>query len=145
MYLICYTYICIIYTRMNVCIYIYIYNLLNTLKERVLMIVTNIFLLSHTGAVLTLPSRELAIISTYEIPSTKHTGAYKVEVSLYLDRKNKPTDKTGVSVNGHINIEKNSISLNGETKLTYPSQPKVGTLFIIKLCMDSSKKLLKSL
>ena len=85
---------------------------------------TKLFLLI-LGAVLTLPSRELAIISTYEIPNTKHTGAYKVDVALFLDRKNKPADKTGVSANGHVNIEKNTVSINGEAKFTYPSQPKV--------------------
>lgn len=81
-----------------------------------------IFLL---GAILTLPNRELAVISSYEIPKTKYTGAYKMDAAFYLDRKNKPTDKTGLSVSGHFNAEKNSASLSGDAKFTYPSQPKV--------------------
>ncbi|XP_015429625.1 PREDICTED: apolipophorins [Dufourea novaeangliae] len=78
----------------------------------------------ESATVLTLPSREMAVVLTYDLPKTKHTGAYKLDLSLYLDRKNKPSDKTSLSATGDINIEKNALSLNGETKFTYPTQPK---------------------
>ncbi|CAD1472425.1 unnamed protein product, partial [Heterotrigona itama] len=42
-----------------------------------------------------------------------------------MDRKNKPSDKTSLSATGDINIDKNSVSLSGETKFSYPTQPKV--------------------
>lgn len=72
-----------------------------------------------------MPNRELAVIGTFDLPKTKQTGAFKVDVFVYLDRKNKPSDKTGLIANGDINIEKNSGSVNGEVKFIYPSQPKV--------------------
>lgn len=78
-----------------------------------------------TAAILTLPNRELAVISTFDLPKTKQTGAFKVDVSVYLDRKNKPSEKTGLVAAGDINIGKESGSVNGEVKFIYPSQPKV--------------------
>lgn len=78
-----------------------------------------------TAAILTLPSRELAVIGSFDLPKTKQTGAFKVDVSVYLDRKNKPSDKTGLIATGDVNIEKESGSVSGELKFIYPSQPKV--------------------
>ncbi|KAL0104310.1 hypothetical protein PUN28_017203 [Cardiocondyla obscurior] len=78
----------------------------------------------ESAAILTLPNREMAIVGTFDLPKTKQTGAFKVDVSVYLDRKNKPSDKTGLVATGDVNIEKNSGSVNGEIKFIYPSQPK---------------------
>ncbi|XP_076231616.1 retinoid- and fatty-acid binding glycoprotein apolipophorin [Calliopsis andreniformis] len=78
----------------------------------------------ETASILTLPSREMAVILTYDLPKTKQTGAYRLDLSLYLDRKNKPSDKTSLSASGDINVDKNSLSLSGETKFTYPTQTK---------------------
>ncbi|XP_043521132.1 apolipophorins isoform X2 [Frieseomelitta varia] len=78
----------------------------------------------EAASILTLPSREVATILTYDLPKSKQTAAYKIDASLYMDRKNKPSDKTSLSVIGDINVEKNSVSLSGETKFTYPTQPK---------------------
>lgn len=78
-----------------------------------------------TAVILTLPSREMAVIGTFDMPKNKQTGAYKMDLSLYLDRKNKPSEKTSLISAGDINIEKDSLSLNGEMKFVYPSQPKV--------------------
>nr|XP_033202794.1 apolipophorins [Bombus vancouverensis nearcticus] len=78
----------------------------------------------EAASIVSLPSREVAAIFTYDLPKTKQTASYKVDASLYLDRKNKPSDKTSLSVNGDINIDKNSMSLNGETKFSYPTQSK---------------------
>ncbi|XP_017879492.1 apolipophorins [Ceratina calcarata] len=77
----------------------------------------------ESASILTLPSREIAVILTYDLPKSKQTASYKLDLSLYLDRKNKPSDKTSLSANGDINIDK-SFSLSGETKFTYPTQPK---------------------
>jgi hypothetical protein len=71
-----------------------------------------------------LPNRELAVISTHDLLKTK-TGAFKVDVSLYLDRKNKPSDKTALIASGDVNVEKESGSVSGEIKFIYPSQQKV--------------------
>ncbi|XP_011871153.1 PREDICTED: apolipophorins [Vollenhovia emeryi] len=78
----------------------------------------------ESAAILTLPNREMAVISTFDLPKTKQTGAFKVDVSVYLDRKNKPSDKTALIATGDVNIEKDSGSVNGEVKFIYPSQPK---------------------
>ncbi|CAK9823680.1 unnamed protein product [Anthophora retusa] len=78
----------------------------------------------EAATILTLPSREMAIVLVYDLPKTKHLGAYKVDLSVYLDRKNKPNDKTSLSANGNVNIDKNNLTLIGETKFTYPTQTK---------------------
>ncbi|XP_076762006.1 retinoid- and fatty-acid binding glycoprotein apolipophorin [Xylocopa sonorina] len=78
----------------------------------------------ESASILTLPSRELAAILSYDLPKTKQTGAYKVDLSLYLDKKNKPAEKTSLSASGDINVDKNSLYLSGETKFTYPTQTK---------------------
>ncbi|XP_017790563.1 PREDICTED: apolipophorins [Habropoda laboriosa] len=78
----------------------------------------------EAATVLTLPSREMAAVLIYDLPKTKQTGAYKVDLSVYLDRKNKPNDKTSLSASGDVDIDKNTLSLNGETKFTYPTQTK---------------------
>lgn len=78
-----------------------------------------------TAAILTLPNRELAVISTIDLPKTKQTGAFKIDVSVYLDRKNRPSEKTGLVAAGDINVGKDSGSVNGEVKFIYPFQPKV--------------------
>ncbi|XP_014488121.1 PREDICTED: apolipophorins [Dinoponera quadriceps] len=78
----------------------------------------------ESGAVLTLPTRELAVIGTYDIPKTKQGEAFKIDLNLYLDRKNKPNEKTGFAVYGDSNIDKDSVSINGEIKFIYPTQTK---------------------
>lgn len=72
-----------------------------------------------------LPSRELAIVAFHDVPAIKHSGAYKIDVSLYLDRKNKPNEKTSLVMTGDVTVDKNTLGVTGETKFTYPSQPKV--------------------
>lgn len=84
------------------------------------------FLLHLIAAtILTLPSRQVALILIYDLPKTKQTAAYKLDMSLYLDKKNKPSEKTSLSAIGDINVDKNSLSVSGETKFTYPTQHKV--------------------
>ena len=78
---------------------------------------------------MSLPSRELAIVAFHDVPIVKHSGAYKIDVSLYLDRKNKPTEKTSLIFAGDINVDKNAVGIKGESKFTYPSQPKVNIKF----------------
>lgn len=84
------------------------------------------------AAVLTLPSRELAVVALHEFPETKKSGAYKVDLSLYLDRKNKPAEKTSLLINGDILLDPNGMALSGESKFIYPSQKKVHNSYINK-------------
>ncbi|XP_029170500.1 apolipophorins [Nylanderia fulva] len=77
-----------------------------------------------SAVILTLPNRELAVIGTLDLPKSKQSGSYKVDVSVYLDRKNKPSEKTGLVAAGDINIGKDTGSVSGEVKFIYPSQPK---------------------
>ncbi|XP_043491499.1 apolipophorins [Polistes fuscatus] len=78
----------------------------------------------EAAAILTLPSRELALIATMDLPKNKPVGSYKLVLSSFLDRKNNPSEKTSLSINGDVNVDKSSLSINGEAKLTYPSQTK---------------------
>ncbi|XP_019888404.1 apolipophorins [Ooceraea biroi] len=78
----------------------------------------------ESAVILTLPNRELVAISTFDLPKTKQTGAFKIDAFVYLDRKNKPSEKTGLVATGDVNIQKQSGSFNGEVKFIYPSQPK---------------------
>ncbi|XP_058796215.1 apolipophorins [Phymastichus coffea] len=78
----------------------------------------------ESAAVLSLPSRELAIVAFHDLPANKHSGAYKIDISLYLDRKNKPTEKTSLIFAGNVNIDKNTVGIKGEAKFVYPTQPK---------------------
>ncbi|XP_011144506.2 apolipophorins [Harpegnathos saltator] len=78
----------------------------------------------ESGIVLTLPTRELALIAVYDVPKTKQSGTYKMEIALYMDRKNKPTEKTALIATGDANVDQKSLSVNGEMKFVYPSQPK---------------------
>lgn len=77
------------------------------------------------GLTLTLPNRELAVISTLDLPKTKQTGVFKIDVFVYLDRKNKPSEKSGVVATADLNVGKETGSVSGEVKFIYPSQPKV--------------------
>ncbi|XP_076294213.1 retinoid- and fatty-acid binding glycoprotein apolipophorin [Lasioglossum baleicum] len=78
----------------------------------------------ESASILTLPTREVALILIHDLPKTKQTGAYKLDLSLYLDKKNKPSDKTSLTANGDINIDKDSLSLSGDAKFSYPTQSK---------------------
>lgn len=73
-----------------------------------------------------MPSRELALIASVDIPKNKlPTGAYKIDLAAYLDRKNHPKDKTSFVASGDIQVEKNTASLSGEATFSYPQAPKV--------------------
>ncbi|KAJ8687230.1 hypothetical protein QAD02_023024 [Eretmocerus hayati] len=83
----------------------------------------------ESAVVLALPSRELAVVAFHDFPVFTSSGSYKIDVSLYLDRKNKPNDKTSLLVTGDVNVDKNALGVSGEAKFTYPNQPKD---FIVK-------------
>ncbi|XP_076643954.1 retinoid- and fatty-acid binding glycoprotein apolipophorin [Halictus rubicundus] len=78
----------------------------------------------ESASILTLPTREVALILIHDLPKTKQTGAYNLDLSLYLDKKNKPSDKTSLTANGDINIDKTTLSLVGDVKFSYPTQSK---------------------
>lgn len=77
-----------------------------------------------SSSILTLPTREVALILVNDFSKNKQSGAYKLDLSLYLDRKNKPSDKTSLTANADINVDKNSLSLSGDAKFSYPKQTK---------------------
>ncbi|KAK2585087.1 hypothetical protein KPH14_008599 [Odynerus spinipes] len=78
----------------------------------------------EAAAILTLPSREVALIVTLDVPKTKQIGSYKLTISSFLDRKNKPTEKTSLNINSDVTFDKASFSVSGDAKLIYPSQTK---------------------
>ncbi|XP_046751140.1 apolipophorins [Diprion similis] len=79
---------------------------------------------TESGVILTLPNREVALIGIVNLPKNKRSGGYKIDISLYLDRKRSPKEKTSLITTGDVQIEKSAISITGESKLTYPSQHK---------------------
>ncbi|XP_046492116.1 apolipophorins [Neodiprion pinetum] len=79
---------------------------------------------TESGVILTLPSRELALIGTANLPKNKRSGGYKIDTSLYLDRKRSPKEKTSLTITGDVLFEKSTVSITGESRLTYPSQHK---------------------
>ncbi|XP_034949851.1 apolipophorins [Chelonus insularis] len=79
----------------------------------------------ESAIILTLPSRELALIAAVDVPKNKFPmGPYKIDISAYLDRKNHPNDKTSFVANGDLNVEKNAFSIAGESRFIYPTQTK---------------------
>lgn len=48
----------------------------------------------ESAIILTLPSRELALIAAIDVPKSKTPiGPFKIDISAYLDRKNRPNEK----------------------------------------------------
>lgn len=78
----------------------------------------------ESASILTLPSREIALTASYDVPKAKGSGPYKMDVSFYMDRKNKPTEKTCLTASGDVNVDKDSLSLSGNAKFSYPKQLK---------------------
>ncbi|XP_024936320.1 apolipophorins isoform X2 [Cephus cinctus] len=80
------------------------------------------------AVILTMPKREVALITTLDVPKNKKHGPYKLDVSLYADRKSHPQEKSTLSIFGDVSTENNVYALNGEARVTYPSQPKEFTV-----------------
>nr|XP_033329599.1 apolipophorins [Megalopta genalis] len=78
----------------------------------------------ESASILTLPSREVALILVHVVPKAKAGGPYMLDLSLYMDKKNKPAEKTCLSANGDLNIDKDGLSLSGNAKFSYPTQTK---------------------
>ncbi|XP_015121091.1 apolipophorins [Diachasma alloeum] len=81
--------------------------------------------IDETGVVLTVPNREFALITIINVPKSKiPVGPFKIDLSVYLDRKNHPNDKTSFIANGDIIGDKNSAGISGEVRFIHPGQTK---------------------
>lgn len=74
-----------------------------------------------------LPQREILLESVHKLP-TSLFGHYEESVTLYLDKKNRPNEKTSISFAGDVNgVENVALNANGAAKFEHP---KIRTLSI---------------
>ena len=77
---------------------------------------------TEAGAVLTLPTRTVSLEGVYKFPEQDVFGKYDVTVTMYLDKKNKPQQKTTFGFTGDAGKNKqNVITGRGEMKFEHPT------------------------
>lgn len=76
---------------------------------------------TESGAVLSLPTRQVALDATYKYPDRAPFGAYEGSIAFYVDKKNKPRQKTEVGFRGELKQgDKNQISGKGDVTFEHP-------------------------
>ena len=73
----------------------------------------------EAGAVLTLPSRTVSIEFNYAYPTGQFFGQYDTTVSVYLNKKNKPDQKTVFGFTGEAKKNKQKLIGKGELKFEH--------------------------
>uniref|UniRef100_W4VRP6 Putative apolipophorin n=1 Tax=Corethrella appendiculata TaxID=1370023 RepID=W4VRP6_9DIPT len=74
------------------------------------------------GAVLTLPSRVVALEGVFVYPKQQIFGKYDTSVSLYLDKDKAPTNKATIGFTGETKQPtKNAVAVNGKLKFSHPA------------------------
>lgn len=100
---------------------------------------------SDAGASLTLPQRQVALDASYKYPGGSGFGVYDGTVSFYMDKKNKPRQKTEVGFRGEVKqSDKNMITGKGDIHFVHPrvKQLRVGGEFGANIdAMDVKSKL----
>jgi hypothetical protein len=72
-----------------------------------------------SGAVVTLPSRTIAIESVYTYPEASAFGKYEASAAFYLDKKNEPDKKAAVSFDCEIAKNRNVVTGKGELSFVH--------------------------
>lgn len=81
---------------------------------------------SDAGASLTLPQRQVALDASYKYPGGSGFGVYDGTVSFYMDKKNKPRQKTEVGFRGEVKQgNKNMITGKGDVHFIHPRVKKL--------------------
>lgn len=81
---------------------------------------------SEAGALLSMPSRQVALDATYKYPNQSPFGVYEGNVAFYMDKKNKPRQKTEVGFRGDLKQDdKNLISGKGDIHFEHPRLKKL--------------------
>lgn len=81
---------------------------------------------SSAGALLSLPSRHVALDATYKYPQTSAFGVYDATVAFYMDKKNLPRQKSEVGFRGELKQDdKNLITGKGDMTFEHPRVKKL--------------------
>lgn len=76
---------------------------------------------SESGALLSLPNRQIALDANYNYPDRSPFGVYYGSVAFYMDKKNKPRQKTEVGFHGELKQgDSNKISGKGDIHFEHP-------------------------
>lgn len=76
---------------------------------------------TNAGALLILPKREIALDATYKYPERNVLGVYDGTVSFYIDKKNKPRQKTEIGFKGELSRpSQDVVSGRGDIKFQHP-------------------------
>lgn len=84
---------------------------------------------SEAGALLSLPTRQVALDATYKYPSTLPFGTYDGTVAFFIDKKNKPRQKTEIGVNAELKQDDRNL-LTGKGNIHF-EHPRVKKLTIV--------------
>lgn len=71
-----------------------------------------------SGAIITLPSRTIAIESVYTYPDNTPFGKYEASAAFYLDKKNKPNKKAAISFNCDL-LRSNRNVITGKGEISF--------------------------
>lgn len=81
---------------------------------------------TESGALLSLPNRHVALDATYKYPERSPFGVYDGTIAFYMDKKNKPRQKTEVGFRGELKQgDKNKISGKGDIHFEHPRVKKL--------------------
>ena len=81
---------------------------------------------TEAGALLSLPSRQVALDATYKYPERSPFGVYDGTVAFYMDKKNKPRQKTEVGFRGELKqSDNNQITGSGGVTFEHPRVKKL--------------------
>lgn len=76
---------------------------------------------TDAGASLTLPNRQVALDTSFKYPDRSVLGVYDATINFYMDKKNKPRQKTELGFKGELSkSEQRSISGKGDIKFQHP-------------------------
>ncbi|CRL08258.1 CLUMA_CG020838, isoform A [Clunio marinus] len=77
-------------------------------------------------ALFSMPTRQVALDSSYKYPGRSPFGAYDAVVAFYLDKKNKPKQKTEIGFHGKLDqTANNQITANGNIYFEHPRVKKL--------------------
>uniref|UniRef100_A0A336M8K5 CSON013728 protein n=1 Tax=Culicoides sonorensis TaxID=179676 RepID=A0A336M8K5_CULSO len=95
---------------------------------------------NSAGVVLTLPSRTVALESTYNYPTDQLFGKYDAGVSFYLDKANNPSGKTSVTFIGSVDrTGTNVVKGRSEVRLDHPSIKPLSVAGLVLLDADNQR------
>lgn len=81
---------------------------------------------TEAGALLSLPNRNVALDASYKYPERSPFGVYDGTIAFFMDKKNKPRQKTEVGFRGELKQDdKNQITGKGDVHFEHPRVKKL--------------------